>query len=203
MPRSIALAALAAVLVTYGAAAALAQQGDGPASSSGPTAGPVETAPSPAASADPVPPGSETALSPGGDGVHPVPGAAPDGGGGPTSPASPSPAASAQPGSMVLREGDVVAGRSQDGKVRVMKILKINFIEGDRLLHSLAYKETFHSWEEAQAASDKKALTVLITHLPIDGEGLTPDANRVLVNEPITAKELEGYKEYLREVGTK
>lgn len=161
-------------------------------SGGGPTPGPT----------DPAPSASTTALSPDGASQNPVPGDAPQGQ--PASPAaspSPKPAPGSQPGSMVLKEGDVVAGRSQDGKVRVMKIVKINYIEGDRLLHSIAYKETFHSWEEAQEAQKNKSMTVMIAHLPIDGEGLTADANRVLANEPISEQELAGYKEYLKEVG--
>jgi hypothetical protein len=105
------------------------------------------------------------------------------------------------PGSFVVKEGDLVAGKSRDGKVRVMKVVKINFIEGDRLLHAMAFKETFKSYEEAAAAAAEHKLTVLIYHLPIDGEGLTADSNKVLQNEPVTDKDLEGYKEYLKETG--
>lgn len=184
MPRVLALA-LAAAMFTC---TAFAQESGG-----GPTAGPTD--PQPSASAGP-----QTALSPDGAG-NPVPG---DVSGQPASPAasaSPKPAPGSQPGSMVLKEGDVVAGRSQDGKVRVMKIVKINYIEGDRLLHSIAYKETFHSWEEAADAQKNHTMTVMIAHLPIDGEGLTADANRVLANEPVTEQDLSGYNEYLKEVG--
>ena len=201
MARSIALAACFALLVACGAVRAE----DGPASGGGPTAGPSDPAPS--ASASPA----ETALGPG-DSQTSVPGAAPEGGEAASPAASPSPRADpaaakpavamgALPGSMVVHEGDVVAGKSRDGKVRVMKVIKISYVEGDRLLHAIAYKETYHSWDEAKEAAAKHALTVMITHLPIDGEGLTADANRVLMHEPVTPKDLSGYKAYLKEVG--
>jgi hypothetical protein len=121
----------------------------------------------------------------------------------PSASAAASPAASPSPAppGMVLREGDVVAGRASDGAVRVMKILKISFIEGDRLLHSVAYKESFKSYDDAAAAHTAKQLTVAIAHLPIDGEGLTAEANKVLANEPVQPAELEGYKAYLKEMG--
>ena len=180
-----------AVLASLITCAAFAQ-GD-PSSGGGPTTGPSDP-PSPAAAP------SETALSPDGAGAQPVPGDAPSAAA--ASPAaSPRPSLGSQPGSMILHEGDVVAGKSQDGKVRVMKIVKINYIEGERLLHSIAYKQTFHSWEEAAAAAKNHTLTVMISHLPIDGEGLTADANRVLANEPITEQDLSGYREYVKEVG--
>jgi hypothetical protein len=131
---------------------------------------------------------------------------------GPVVPTPPSPSASASPAAaspaptgegqtMVLREGDVVAGERADGQIRIMKILKIVYIEGDRLLHALCYKESFKSYDEAAAAHAKKVLTIAITHVPIDGEGLTPDSNKVLGNEPVTEPELVGYKEYLKEMG--
>jgi hypothetical protein len=183
-------AALAALLVV-GAVAAHAQDAASP------------TPPSPEATASAAP--AETALGPQGESGPPanaVPGDAPAGANGPgASPAAPSPGPSAAPGAMALKVGDVVAGKSNDGKVRVMKIVHITFIEGDRLLHSVAYKETFKSYEEASAALKAKTLSVAINHLPIDGEGMTPDSNSVLANEPVTKQELAGYETYLQEMG--
>jgi len=189
MFRSIALAAMVASLVGCHVVAACLSCGAALAQD---------------AAADPAspsaPPPNQAALGPGSDpppvAADPAPAA--------EASAAPSPAASPaapKPGSMVLRVGDVVAGRSAEGKVRIMKVVHITFVEGDRLLHAMAYKETFHSWDEAQAAHDAHKLTVMLTHLPIDGEGLTPDANHVLANEPVTPKELEGYQQYLRDIG--
>jgi hypothetical protein len=103
---------------------------------------------------------------------------------------------------MVLREGDVVAGVGADGRVKVMKIIKINFVEGDRILHVQAYKEIFRSLDAAAAAFKKKArLTIDVLHIPVDAEGMAPDANRILGNVPVTEAEKAVYKEYLREMG--
>jgi hypothetical protein len=131
----------------------------------------------------------------------PAPGRAQEEGASPAASAAPSAKASAAPNRMALHEGDTVAGIGEDSKVRVMKIVKINFQNGDRILHCLAYKESFNKVADAQAAYDRKAnFTVETVHLPIDGEGMTPEANKILGNSPVTKPELAGYEAYVKEM---
>jgi hypothetical protein len=103
---------------------------------------------------------------------------------------------------MALKEGDLVAGVGTDGMVKVMKVLKISWVSGERVLHVMTFKEIFKGMETAREAIDKRGgLSVELLHMLVYAEGLSPDNNKVLLNQPVTEPELEGYRDYLKETG--
>jgi len=153
--------------------------------------------PSPSKEASPEPAGSSS-----GSTLEPSP---------VSSPATPPSASSAKPSTpnpsgdaakMVLREGDLVAGTSADGKVKVMKILKISYVNGERILHVMTFNEIFKGIEAAKEALARRGgLTIELLHMLVYAEGLSPRANKVMTNQSVTESDLEGYRQYLKDIG--
>jgi hypothetical protein len=105
-----------------------------------------------------------------------------------------------KPVPMAFHEGDVIAEKAS--KVTVFKLLKIESLPGGNLtFHILSYKESFATVDEAKHAYEQKKLTVFIWHAPVDGLGVDPATNIVLANQPVTDKELQGYRTYVEMTG--
>lgn len=91
---------------------------------------------------------------------------------------------------------------SKDKEVRVFKILKIeNDPMGGITVHVRTYAEKFSSVDEAKAAVEGSKIHVLTGHAPIDGADFTESHFQLVRHEPVKDEELEGYREYRKQMG--
>lgn len=89
------------------------------------------------------------------------------------------------------REGDVcsVVNDSTGKTFGVVKVLKI---EGDTY-HIRTYGVSFESRPQEHDIKDLKATTAGIGHLPLDKKGFMSWNPEVIMNQPVSGEELEGY----------
>ena len=95
-----------------------------------------------------------------------------------------------QPETMQLTAGGIYASQDDDGKYTLSKILALD----DLTVHARFYKERFDS---LPAEISSKDLSFLIGHAPVAREGFLLEHRELVVVEPVSDAELEGYRMYL------
>jgi len=89
-----------------------------------------------------------------------------------------------------LKVGGIYASTDENGKFTITKILALD----DSAVHVRAYNEKF---DALPTAIDTAELTFFVGHMPIAREGFLKDKPTLISVEPVSEKELEGYRIYL------
>ena len=92
-----------------------------------------------------------------------------------------------------LKVGGVYATKQKDGTFSISKILAID----DFSVHVRMYSNKFI---EVPKDISTDSLMILIGHSPLDKQGFLLDSPKLLKVEPVQKTELDGYKQYLKDM---
>jgi len=92
-----------------------------------------------------------------------------------------------------LKVGGVYATKQKDGTFSISKILAID----DFSVHVRMYSNKFI---ELPKDISTDSLMILIGHSPLDKQGFLLDSPKLLKVEPVQKTELDGYRQYLKDM---
>jgi hypothetical protein len=95
---------------------------------------------------------------------------------------------------MSFKAGDILL--DQEGKVTKVLVVDAHTI------HARFYDGTYADADAVKTAFEKKTIDWTIGHAPMSPDVFDPKTHSVVMNQPVTDSELEGYRYYMQDVGS-